>query len=427
MAISDLLLRASRATGRSPRWLPILLSWALLSCGDGLTFNANSSDPRYDNDGDGYCASLVFCEDGSRPGDCDDTDAAIGPAAVEVCGDDIDQDCTGGVDDGHADSDGDGSIAAACDDGDDCDDGDPALNQSDSDGDGPSTCDGDCDDGDPALNQTDADSDGFTTCEGDCDDFEDAATPTGTEQCADEVDNDCNGITDDCCMGLDFDGQSDFASIDHSDELNLASGSFTVEAWAYLDGYSALNVSPIISKMSLDTEISHGWSIWAAGYGTEAGYLPGTLVASIRLPDGQSHAVMDTNTVAPEESWFHVAATYDAISGNLALWLDGAFVASTPSSPPPSTSHVDLLLGLYRPLQDCGGSCRYWDGQIDEVRLSSEVRYKTGFFPIPHFAADATTIALWHFNEGDGESVFDGSGNGRDLSIYGADWIENCP
>jgi len=136
---------------------------------------------------------------------------------------------------------------------------------------------------------------------------------------------------------------------------------------------------------------------------------------------------MDRDTVVIENSWFHVAATYDAMFGALDLWLDGALVASTLSLPPPSTNHVELLLGLYRPIQDCGGSCRYWDGQIDEVRISNEVRYKTGFEPLPHFTADANTIALLHFNEGVGESVSDGSDNGLNLSIHGAEWIENCP
>ncbi|NMB75173.1 MAG: hypothetical protein GYA21_08590 [Myxococcales bacterium] len=43
-----------------------------------------------DRDGDGYCASV----------DCDDADASINPGAAEICGDRLDNDCDGFVDEG---------------------------------------------------------------------------------------------------------------------------------------------------------------------------------------------------------------------------------------------------------------------------------------------------------------------------------------
>ena len=121
--------------------------------------------------------------------DCDDTMAGVNPAAAEISCDELDNDCSGVVDDDAQDSDGDGANDCVdCDDdnaalnlddvdadGDttcdgDCDDDDGSLNLADADADGFSTCDGDCDDDDAALNLTDSDSDGFTTCDGDCDD-----------------------------------------------------------------------------------------------------------------------------------------------------------------------------------------------------------------------------------------------------------------
>ena len=69
-----------------------------------------------DADGDGYSA---------EQGDCDDGDASVYPRAEEICGDGIDQDCSGDPDDGFTDADGDGAIDVACSGGDDCDDTDP--------------------------------------------------------------------------------------------------------------------------------------------------------------------------------------------------------------------------------------------------------------------------------------------------------------
>jgi hypothetical protein len=203
-----------------------------------------------DADGDGYGdpESVVNAcqqpkgtiEDG---GDCDDTDAAINPEAIELC-DGEDNDCDGTVDEAdatdattwYADADGDGYGDAAdkgtpsCDnpgahttDHTDCDDGDAAVNPGAieicDDADVDEDCDGAADDADDSTDYTtmtawymDSDSDGYgdprvTTraCEqpsgfladgSDCDDSDDQINPGMPEIC-DGEDNDCDGDTDD--------------------------------------------------------------------------------------------------------------------------------------------------------------------------------------------------------------------------------------
>ncbi len=101
---------------------------------DGLDNDCNSlvddGTTAADDDGDGYCEGYDLdgdgvddCSDGALPGDCDDTDAAVNPAATEVCGDYVDNDCSGvaddegalGCDDYYEDLDGDNyGTASAC-------------------------------------------------------------------------------------------------------------------------------------------------------------------------------------------------------------------------------------------------------------------------------------------------------------------------
>jgi len=157
--------------GRSARpanGLLATLAMVLVGC-PPYVVQVNDSDPRYDWDGDGYCGSVLGCEDGSQPGDCDDEDRNIHPGAEEVCGDELDGDCSGDPDDALTDLDGDGDVDVACTDG------------------------TDCDDGNPDLNATDTDGDGITTCDGDCDDAEPLASPMTFEICGDGIDNDCDG------------------------------------------------------------------------------------------------------------------------------------------------------------------------------------------------------------------------------------------
>ncbi len=193
-----------------------------------------------DADGDGYgdLASVrTACSQPTGyvagPGDCDDGDGAINPAATEIC-DGVDNDCDGTVDLGvagaptwYSDADGDGygdasAAITACSqptgtvtDASDCDDSDSGVNPA-----ATEVCDGvdnDCDGTidvgatDPATWYTDGDGDGFgdpaagvevctppsgTVADNtDCDDGDASINPDADELC-DGVDNDCDGTVD---------------------------------------------------------------------------------------------------------------------------------------------------------------------------------------------------------------------------------------
>jgi len=205
--------------------------------GNGAVFPGNSEIPYNGLDDD--CDAATPDDDLDADGhgiatDCDDDDPAVNPDAVEVCND-LDDDCSGEVDDAvgdlfYADADGDGfgdpdtetrSCAGATDyvaDATDCDDGDATVNLA-----ADEVCDGvdnDCDllvdDDDPGLLDpvtwyADLDADGFgddatvvEACDapsfygpdaGDCDDGDPAVNPDATEVCNDS-DDDCDGLVD---------------------------------------------------------------------------------------------------------------------------------------------------------------------------------------------------------------------------------------
>jgi hypothetical protein len=193
-----------------------------------------------DADGDGYGDETLAVSACTLPAgyagnddDCDDTDAAVHPGAIERC-DDTDDDCNGEIDDGaidaghwYADEDEDGhgdpaASAVACDpptgtvaNDEDCDDADGTIHPgadelcNDSDDD----CDGSVDElaTDMTTWYADLDGDGHpgssltvTACEApdgygaesvDCDDLDDSTYPEAEEVC-DGADNDCDEEVD---------------------------------------------------------------------------------------------------------------------------------------------------------------------------------------------------------------------------------------
>jgi hypothetical protein len=255
-------------------------------CADG--------EPSYDGDcdGDGYTAwedcddnnpDPLLCldqdGDGFRPydGDCNDLNAATHVGAPEWC-DEEDNDCDGVVDEEvqqewFADTDGDGAgdptqVLEACDQPagyslypNDCDDTDAEVN-----GSAVEICDGidnDCDgwvddddsdlEGGDTLWFEDADEDGYgnpdsstrscfaptgyVTDDNDCDDTNPDIHPNATEVCdADDVDEDCDGLSDDADPTVDWDTtQTWWVDLDGD---GFGHVSATIDACDPVEGYS---------------------------------------------------------------------------------------------------------------------------------------------------------------------------------------------
>jgi serine/threonine protein kinase len=68
-----------------------------------------------------------------------------------------------------------------------------------------------------------------------------------------------------------------------------------------------------------------------------------------------------------------------------------------------------------------------FQGDLDEIRISTQVRYRDEFAPPPHLESDVQTVALYHCDEGHGDVLRDSSGSNRHGKIVGAKWVQVIP
>jgi hypothetical protein len=137
------------------------------------------------------------------------------------------------------------------------------------------------------------------------------------------------------------------------------------------------------------------------------------------LSVGNAGTTLCGTSVVADGAWHHVAVTRRRADGLMRLFVDGRLEASADGADG-NASYRDgrataypndpyLVIGAEK--HDAGASYPSYSGWIDEVRLSNVLRYTIPFTrPTQPFTPDAATVALYHFDEGSGDTVHDSSG-----------------
>ncbi|UCG10375.1 MAG: LamG domain-containing protein [Dehalococcoidia bacterium] len=200
---------------------------------------------------------------------------------------------------------------------------------------------------------------------------------------------------------LSFDGSNDFvdcgAAVDDSITTNV-----TLEAWIKP---TVKQKGGIISNdLTFSPESREGYDLFLWYDQNPPTYRDlghGTLFIDF----GNGSDLGRTWWAIPSSDWYghwhHVAATYNGSA--VILYVDNSEVSSNALSGHYSSPTKNTLIGGI----NYGTSLPYcsFDGLIDEVRISDVARTSFDLTSAP--SADDNTVALWHFNEGSGQTAGD--------------------
>jgi MYXO-CTERM domain-containing protein len=185
--------------------------------------------------------------------------------------------------------------------------------------------------------------------------------------------------------------------------LGLASGSLTVEGWFRVDAWTQCRLG--ISRWTFGEPESSEW-----------GFLSELDLVWVRArnqaePPAALWSQANAYNALPLGEWVHLAGVFDLEQAELRLYAGGALRDTAPLELGSVTPSLPMLL-----TQPCWDAFEPW-GRMDEVRISSVVRYSGDFVPEPTFTPDSDTLALYHFDEGDGLVALDASGHGRHVPL----------
>jgi hypothetical protein len=217
-----------------------------------------------------------------------------------------------------------------------------------------------------------------------------------------------------------FDGEESVVAVTAAPELNLTD-KFTIEAW----------INP------------YGW-----GENPGTGFGRVADKDAVRLFTLKSNPILGDNTLClwlfnqnginslssiPESSivlnaWQHVVASYDGITGEVKMYLNGIEQNLTQTIPPAGplldNYSEDLLFG------NSASFSNTFDGIIDEVRVWNIVRTGGEIQSFMNQYLNGNEVGLigyWRMNEGNGYFVNDFTGNGNHGALYATEWVEGAP
>lgn len=208
---------------------------------------------------------------------------------------------------------------------------------------------------------------------------------------------------------LKYDGVDDHVTISDASNLTPTSSGFTVSAWVKYNAFEAVGSQvrgTIISKTPYNGSGSWEWSLLAANY-----------VASVNpvftfittQTNGNTLSIAQDTTVVTTGRWYYVTGTVDN-TGAARIYVDGVLKGTGSTAAFPSDTGTTLTVAAEY------GSSNRWDtnGIIDDLKIYAYARTQA---QIAYDYNRGRPVGWWKFDECQGTSANDSSGNGHTATI----------
>jgi len=193
-------------------------------------------------------------------------------------------------------------------------------------------------------------------------------------------------------------------------DLTYKGGPLTVEAWVR----PAKAVMPERHWGAVISSLEHGTGF---GLGQRAGSW--TFRAWTK---GAGDSEAESRQRVVQGQWVHLAGVLD--NRQIRLYVDGKHQETVQVTGNFVPCRLPILVGCDPDKTGASDRTATFPGLIDEVSISGIARYTKDFVPEKRLQKERSTVVLYHFDEGDGNTVKNDAGKKFDGLIHGADWME---
>jgi RHS repeat-associated protein len=208
---------------------------------------------------------------------------------------------------------------------------------------------------------------------------------------------------------LEFSGEEgECVTVPDSRDLQL-NEEFTLEAWVRPS--APPGEDPIIFKEHLGEE---GWG--NVGYALELGVISDDRPEGFIGEGGGNYTDAGGNSSIESEVWTHLAFTYDGT--HMRVYENGELAGENTQTTGSLAAGGPMKIG-------CNDWNDHFDGRIDEIRVYDRALSEgeiQGDRSAPLQTPKNGPVAAWSFDEGEGTTVEDATGNGHEGTIEGAEW-----
>lgn len=196
-----------------------------------------------------------------------------------------------------------------------------------------------------------------------------------------------------------FDGSNEYVDFNAADIVNSSTG--TIEAWIYAENWDA-------NRMTIfSSEIGPAWVNLRFVLFSNSN---NSLTFSVANGTSSAQDNCNTGTVLSNKTWYHVTGIYNG--SNLKIYINGELK---------DTYDTSITPGTFTPTKTMVGwhcSDRYWNGKIDQVRIYNYARTPA---QIAWDYNRGKPIGWWKFDEGEGTTAHDTSGNENNGTLTNMD------
>lgn len=201
---------------------------------------------------------------------------------------------------------------------------------------------------------------------------------------------------------LSLNGTDAYVSVPNSSSLNIT-GPITIEAWVKRNPGGSQSIVERYGPSS-------------GGYAVR---IESDRLSFYTLNSSSNFDRLVSNSVVSTGAWHHVAAVFDGSQKQ--IFIDGLLDASAATTFGPGSGTTNLRIGV------AGDSnANFFGGLIDEVRVTTGVRYASSFIPdLAHAADGSDARGLWNF---DTQTAGDASGKDNHGTFGGGVYCSStCP